>query len=165
MLAVKLVHQKLVYNCTWLHHTLCRKLFDQPHLKNITWEAFFGKYLHSFVFHAPKQHELMCLCSVNTENQERLFQQAKAIAKKCSNRKPNNVIPSIALSLQAKNVTGKMSNIYASANTTEVKKAFLELPTFEDTLVSFQCIYDNAASWQAHLEQISSFLIHGEGVW
>ena len=29
-----------LYNCTWLHHTLCRKLFDQSRLKNITWEAF-----------------------------------------------------------------------------------------------------------------------------
>ena len=154
-----------LYNCTWLHHTLCRKLFDQSRLKNVTWEAFLGTYLHSLVCHAPKQYELICLRSVNTENQERLFQQAKAIAKNCSNRKPNNVITSIVLSLQAKNLTGKMSNIYASANTTEVKKAFLGLPTFEGTLVSFQCIDDNAASWQAHLEQISSFLTHGEGVW
>ncbi len=48
--------------------------------KEITYEKLFGLYLHSIVVHAPLQYEIVCLKSINTENQERLFQQAKSIA-------------------------------------------------------------------------------------
>ena len=80
-------------------------------------EKFFGLYLHSLVVHAPRQYEIVCLKSVNTENEERIFQQAKQIALKCTNRKPENVIPSVLIRLQAKGITGKLSNIYQSAKT------------------------------------------------
>ena len=59
----------------------------------------------------------MCLKSVNTENQQRMFQQAKSIASNCTNRKPENVIPSVLLRLQAKELTRKLSNTYQSAIT------------------------------------------------
>ena len=48
------------------------------------------------------QYEIICLRSVNTENQERIFQLAKQIA---TNRKPENIIPTIFLRLQAKGIT------------------------------------------------------------
>ena len=86
-----------LYNCSWLHHELCKCLFSKP--KEISYEKFFGLYLHSLVVHAPRQYEIVCLKSVNTENQERIFQQAKQIALKCTNRKPENVIPSVLIRL------------------------------------------------------------------
>ena len=57
-------------------------------------ERFFGIYLHSLVVHAPRQYEIVCLKSINTENQEQIFQQAKGIAKNCSSRKHDSVISS-----------------------------------------------------------------------
>jgi len=82
-----------LYNCTWLHHELCQKLFANP--RDCTRRAFFGIYLHSLAVHAPMQYELVCLRSVNTENQERIFQHAKQIARTTTNRQPGNVIPTL----------------------------------------------------------------------
>ena len=50
----------------------------------------------------PTQYELACLRSLNTESEERLFGQARAIADFCTNHHPENVIPQVMLRLQAK---------------------------------------------------------------
>ncbi len=42
---------------------------------------FFGLYLLSIAVHAPLQYEIVCLKLINTENQERLFQQANKMLK------------------------------------------------------------------------------------
>ena len=44
----------------------------------------------------------MCAKSCNTENEERLFGQAKAIALNTTNRRLGNILPNILLRLQAK---------------------------------------------------------------
>ena len=46
-----------LYNCTWLHHELCKSLFTKP--KEITYEKLFGLYLHSI---AVQLHYSMKLC-------------------------------------------------------------------------------------------------------
>jgi len=40
-----------LYNCTWLHHELCSKLFPSFH-GDLNCDKFFGSYLHSLVVHA-----------------------------------------------------------------------------------------------------------------
>jgi hypothetical protein len=72
-----------LYNCTWLHHELCRAIFTALH--DISYPRLFGSYLHALVMHAPVQYEVVCLRSVNTEDQERIFQQAKSIASATTN--------------------------------------------------------------------------------
>ena len=88
-----------LYSCTWMHHELCMNIFTE--LREISYPRLFGAYLHALVVHCPIQYEVVCQRSVNTENQERVFQQAKTIAKNTTNRKPENVIPSIMLRLRA----------------------------------------------------------------
>jgi len=39
-----------LYNCTWLHHELCLKLFSSP--CELSQEKFFGTYLHDLSCHA-----------------------------------------------------------------------------------------------------------------
>ena len=85
-----------LYNIQWLHHELCRKLFQSFH-GNLSRNKFFGSYLHSLVIHAPLQLEIISLHSVNTENQERYFNQARRAATNASNRQPQNVISTILL--------------------------------------------------------------------
>ena len=63
---------------------------------------FFGSYLHAIVVHAPQQLEMVALRSVNTENKERLFEQARRSATAASNRHPANMLSSTVLRLQAK---------------------------------------------------------------
>ena len=66
----------------WVHHKLCKDLFCTP--REITYQKLFGAYLHSLLAHAPRQYEIICLRSVNTENQECMFQQAKKIGTNTS---------------------------------------------------------------------------------
>ena len=150
-----------LYNCCWVHHELCKSLFPQP--KEMTYEKMFGLYLHSLVVHAPRQYEIVCLRSVNAENQERMFQQAKQVASACSNRKPENVIPNVLLRVQAKAVTGKLSNIFHSAKS-RVETVASKIVPFGGTRISDEFISARPHSYQAHLERISSFLVH-ENVW
>ena len=127
-------------------------------------QKFFGAYLHALTIHAPLQYEIICLRSVNTENQERLFQQAKKIAISTTNRKPENVIPSIMLRPQAKQLSGKVSAMY-QASETEVVKVAAKVPPFNGTSVTSEFITSRLRSWQGHLERISSYLVVGEGIW
>jgi hypothetical protein len=151
-----------LYNCTWLHQKLCKVLLSSPH--EVSYQKLFGSYLHALVVHAPQQYEIVCLRSVNTESQERMFQQAKKVAMNTTNRKPENVIPSIMLRLQAQQVCGKLSETY-QASETKVNKVATDLPPFCGTSLTSKFISSKSRSWQAHLERISSYLVVGEGVW
>ena len=106
----------------------------------------------------------MCLKSINTENQERLFQQAKSIASKCSNRKPDNVISSVLLRLQAREISGKLSNMYGKVESRVGSVASKSATSYYGTTVSKTFIEERPHSWQAHLSRISSFLIQ-EQIW
>ena len=77
-----------LYNCSWLHHELCSKLITNFH-KKMSYYTFFGTYIHSLVAHAPQQMEIISLRSVNSENQEQLFEQARRSASAASNRHPS----------------------------------------------------------------------------
>ena len=149
------------YNCSWLHHELCKCLFSKP--KEIPYEKFFGLYLHSLVVHAPRQYEIVCLKSLIIENQEQIFQQAKQIALKCTNRKPELVIPSVLIRLQAKEITGKLSNIYHSV-ITRVENISNKTAAFTGTVISKCFIESRSHSWKAHLSCISAYLV-SKNVW
>ena len=55
------------YNCSFLHQQLYIDLFAPNRL---------SIYCHALFFHGPVQHEYVCSRSVNTEAEERLFEQA-----------------------------------------------------------------------------------------
>ena len=73
-----------LYNCVWLHHELYSKLIITFH-SGISHNKLFGTYLYALVAHAPQQLEIILLHSVNTENQERIFEQAWRSATAASN--------------------------------------------------------------------------------
>ena len=90
-----------LYNCTWVHHELCSTLFTTFH-GDMSRSKFFGAYLHAIVVHAPPQLEIISLFSINTENQERIFGQARKTATATSNCQPHQLISTTLLRLQAK---------------------------------------------------------------
>ncbi len=151
-----------LYNHCWFHFELCTDLFSTP--KSISHAKMFGHYLHALTAHAPTQYELVCLRSVNTENQERLFGQARQIALKCTNRSPQNVIPQVLLHLQAKQEHIQVLQTVHTAET-QVSHFARHLPPAPRSTFSASFIQRKRSSWQAHLEQISHFLTQGEGVW
>ncbi len=114
--------------------------------------------------HALLQYEIVCLKSVNTENQERLFPQAKSIASKCSNRKLDNVISAVILRLQARAISGKLSNIYEKVESRVGSVASKSATSYFGTTLSKTFIKERPQSWQAHLSRISSFIVH-EQIW
>ena len=124
----------------------------------------FGVYLHDLVVHAPNQYEMVCLRSTNAESQERLFSQAKHISLRATSRKPENVLPTILLSLQAREKLGDMQQSIRKQDSI-VSAVAKKLPPFEGTFVDAGFISRRIQSWQGHLQRISTYLQHRENVW
>ena len=106
----------------------------------------------------------MCLRSDNAEHQEQLFGQARCIASSTSNRKPNNVIPTILLRLQARRDLGQLLPTL-QATESQVQTASKAVPPFEGTKLPVSFMQKHTRSWQAHLVRISRYLLPGEGAW
>ena len=153
-----------LYNSTYLHHEICKDLFEES--TEISHRKLFGSHLHALVVHAPAQYEIMCLCSCNTECEERLFGQAKAIAQSTTNRQPSTIIPNILLRLQAKQRKGGMYDCMCAPSSKISKESQgIKQYTMQNTFIEKAFISKRMASWQAHLQRISQFLLPGEGVW
>ena len=143
------------------HHELCRELLNPLHMNRT---KMFGNYLHALTSHAPQQYEVLCLRSINTENHERFFGQARRSASLASNRTPENVIFNILLRLQAKRSAGNLLNPIQNSDS-QVQRAASNLKQFGGTLFSKSFVSKRNHSLQAHLERISPFLLPGKGVW
>ena len=122
-----------LYNCTWLHHELCSTLFTIFH-GDMSRSKLFGAYLHALVVHAPTQLEIISLSSANTENQERIFGQARKTATATCNQQPHKLISTVLLQLQAKS---QYRDIYASVKQGEsrVAKAGTNVQIYKGTTV------------------------------
>ena len=90
----------------------------------------FGSYLHELVAHASVQFEIVSLSSVNAENQERLFSQARITALSTSNRHPQNIISFLTPRLQAKTELRPVSNIVTSSES-RVSKLNKDVPHYD----------------------------------
>ncbi|KAL5509921.1 hypothetical protein EMCRGX_G005368 [Ephydatia muelleri] len=112
--------------------------------------------------HAAQQYEVVCLKSINTENEERIFETAKRIASTTSNRKPEQVLPNMLLRLQAG--AQKDRNALEEQNNS-IRIAAAHLPCVENTVISKDMTRKYAFSWQAHLNRIAPYLEPGEGFW
>jgi len=118
----------------------------------------FGLYLHSISRHAPQQYEIICLKSVNAEHQERLFGQCRRTAESTTNKHPVNVISNVILRMQTKQFDSNIED-------TIVSKAAKSVLEYKGTHIPLEFVQKHKDSWQAHLERISPYLLHGEGVW
>ena len=112
----------------------------------------------------PTQYELASLRSLNSENQERLFGQARVIAESCTNHHPDNVIPQVMLRLQAKQER-HMAMASVEKGDSQVSSVAKDLPKLQRTTIKSSFLRHKGDSWQLHLRRISPFLISGEGVW
>ena len=92
----------VLHNCAFTVHELHLELFGT---------AMATQYFHALLLHGPQQHEVVCSRSVNTENEERLFKSA-ANAAKCTERKPQNMLPTVLKRLKVKRAS-KMGPIHS----------------------------------------------------
>ena len=152
-----------LYNLTWVHFELCCELFHVA--KKVSHQKMFGIYLHALTLHAPLQYEILCLKSANTENEERLFGQAKNMVHSATNRQPTTVIPNILLRLQARQKKGNLYKEYYNASNRISKEVQQMGGETQNTYIPVSFLSTHMSSWQAHLQRISAFLTRGEGVW
>ena len=150
-----------MYNATWLHHELCAHLIHSP--KEQSSNHLFGIYLHDIAVHAAPQYEIVCLRSTNSESQERLFTQIKQTSLRATNRKVENVLPTVLLSLQAKQKVSVGTSM--KGQDSMVSAVAKHLPKYPGTIIKKEFIKSRLQSWQAHLQRISQYLKCGEGVW
>ena len=146
------------HNLTYQHGKLCMDLFAQRSTKN----PVFGRYFHPITCHSPLLLRVICLRSVNTEEQERMFGQAKQITKSTSCLRPNHVITKI--------ITRVHAEAKAESNTLKFQEGEIHnlaqvLGPASNTVIPQVWIDTNPTLHQAHLERISDFLLPGRGVW
>ena len=151
-----------LYNVCWLHHELCLSLFP-----SLIGTILFGLYYHSLLIHGPVQYEIVCLCFVNTEANECMFNSVKVVVDQCTNRHPDNVVTKVLLHVQSKQIENSLIGSEGSLQNQDnrVSKSNF-LPCYKGTVIPDNYyIESRKSSFQAHLEQISNFLILGPGVW
>ena len=127
-----------LYNCVWLHHELCSKLTITFH-SGMSYNKLFGTYLYALVAHASQQLEIISLHSVNTENQERIFEQAWRSATAAINRHPSSVLSTTVLWLQAKAAFKDIADAMQTPNSIAAQTA-RNLPKYKGTTITTEFI-------------------------
>ena len=102
--------------------------------------------------------EIISHRSVNTENQERLFSQARKTAGAASNRQPQNIVECLITHLQAKNELSQLAKTVSQAEST-VARAAQYVPPYRETYITLSFLNSQLRSWQQHLKRISQFLV------
>ena len=122
----------------------------------------FGRYYHSITTHAPILFRIICLRSLNTESQERIFNQVKQITKATSNKQPNHIISNIIQRLHFDQK--ERSNDSVAIQESEVEVLAAAVGPMPNTTIK-TAMSEASSHYQAHLERISDFLLPGHGVW
>ena len=144
------------YNCAYIVHELHCELFGDTMISN---------YFHALLVHGPMQHEVVSCRSTNTENEERIFKSAESAAK-CTDHKPENMLPGILKRLQCKR-NQKTSNplLKLRKENSRISQSASKLPPYPGTIFKEEFINRRTYSYKAHLKRISPYLKCGEGVW
>ena len=149
-----------LHNTTFLHGLLCSQVFQKP--VTMTTCKMFGRFFHSLTAHSPILFRIISTRSINTENEERIFGQAKAITKATSCNRPNEVITNILLRVQMEQAA---HDVMDDRDESQVKKLSKAVGPRPNSVFSNALMVQFEAQYQAHLERISDFLLPGEGVW
>ena len=146
-----------LHNLSFIHGMLCIEQFST------TKTNIFGRYFHSITTHSPILFRIVSMRSMNTEDQERMFGQAKAITKATSCNRPNEILTNIIQRVQMESGSHKME--VTDKGESEVNKLSRTIGPRCNTIYSDSFIKKHAAQYQAHLERISDYLLPGEGTW
>ena len=151
-----------LHNYSFLHAIAVRRLIGTP--VKLTMRRMYGRHYHALATHAPILNRIICLRSINTENEERCFNTLKSITNQTSNRKPEHVITNGFLHLQAEQQTHVSQQHYAEEES-RISSLTNKLDQQPNSLIPISYILKFPDYFQAHLERISDFLLPGQGVW
>ena len=102
--------------------------------------------------------------AANAEGQERIFNNIKRITKNTSNYHHGQIIPNLFIRLQAEREMG-LHEDEISHQEAQISKLSTCLPESKNTRIPLATVRKYSREWQAHLQNISDFLLEGEGVW
>ena len=121
-----------LHNLTYQHGKICNDFFT-----NSKKNPIFGRYFHSITCHSPLLLWIICLRSVNTELQERMFGQAKQITKSTSCLKANHIIENILIRIHEE---GKTQTNPLAMQESEIYKLAQTLPPSANTVIPYSCM-------------------------
>lgn len=147
-----------LHNVAYQHGKICNNLFVHTSNKN----PVFGRYFHSITCHSPLLLWIICLHSVNTEMQERMFGQAKQITKGTSSLRASHVITNILIRIHEES---KAQTNPLTIQEGEIHKLAKILGPTANAVIPYSWMVRNPVLHQAHLEHISDFLLQGPVVW
>ena len=151
------------YNQCWLHSMILRNcIVKQP--KRLTLRKMFGVYFHNLSSHAGLMLRIISGQAANAEGQERIFNHIKRITKRTNNYHPGQIIPNLFIRLQAEKEMG-LQQADAVRQQASISKLAECLPERTNTHVPLAMIKKHSREGQAHLQQISDYIVEGEGVW
>ena len=120
----------------------------------------FCRYFHSIACHAALKFRIVSLRSLNTEQHERLFQQAKGISRDTTNHHVEHVIPNIIQRLQF-----EVSSSSIKDQESEISALGKAVGPMTNSFIPQEIMDKFSAHYQAHLERISDYLVPGPGIW
>ena len=97
----------------------------------------FGRYFHALTTHAPLLNRIISLRRLNTEIEERMFGQCKAITRTTSNHHTNHVITNILIRLHSENKTQASVAHTIEKQESEIFKLAKALPSKQNTVIPF----------------------------
>ena len=148
------------YNQSWYHAILLK--FFLKHPKKLTTRKLFGAYFHDLTAHAGCMLRLVSGQAANAGEEERMFHHIKQITKRTGNYSNDQVIPNIMVCLQAEKQMAKRED--ASKQDVHISTLSKALSPLHNTRFPISVIRKFEREWQAHLQEISDFLLEGEGV-
>ena len=148
-----------LHNISFLHGMICVQLF-----RDTAPPRMFGRYFHALISHSPLFFRLASMSALNTEDEERIFGQAKSITKSTSNYHVEQVIDNIITRVQVENaLLHGTNNVDKEENS--IRKLSKVAGNRYNTIIGYSMIEKYGPQFQAHLERISDFLLPGEGYW
>ena len=152
-----------LHNIAFVNAKLCFDHFHNP--KTMSSRRMFGRYFHALTTHSPLLNRIIAPRLLNTEMEERMFGQCKAITRNTSNQHTNDIITNILVRIpyEDKSVAAERNTVKNQES--EVLKLAQTLPGKENTVIPMEWLQHMSIHYQAHLERISDYLLQGPGIW
>ena len=155
-----------LHNSCFEHYILMKEIFSGK-LIGLTRERLYGKYMHNLLVHAPIQYRVVSGDSINTEDEERQFNEIKNICRGTTNNKPGHFIGNIIVRMKCESSAKQKFDYVKSIDNTvrELNMGNHLVKHRRNSLFEYKYIQKHFDDWQSHLQRIADFLSFGENIW
>ena len=90
-----------LHNSCFEHYVLMKEFFSGK-LLSVTRDRLFGKYMHNLLVHAPTQYRLVSGVAINSEDEEREFNNIKTLSSGTTHNRPGHLIGNLIVRREVK---------------------------------------------------------------